>query len=93
MHAKWGKKRPFCLQNRPFVAEKRPFFGVKVDWIINRKKSELVDNSRLATKTMQNTGGFPQGGVGVQQGTGNRDQGTEGLRDRGRARLDKVFMD
>jgi hypothetical protein len=64
MQAKWGKKRPFCLQNRPFGAEKRPFFGVKVDWIINRKKSELVDNRRLATKTMQNTGGFPQGGVG-----------------------------
>jgi hypothetical protein len=39
MQAKWGKKRPFCLQNRPFGAEKRPFFGVKVYWIINRKKN------------------------------------------------------
>jgi hypothetical protein len=61
-----AKKQPFCLPSGHFGAENRPFFGVKVYWIINRKKSELVETMCLTRKTVQNTGGFPQGGVGVR---------------------------
>jgi hypothetical protein len=35
---KVAKKQPFCLPSGHFGAENRPFFGVKVYWIINRKK-------------------------------------------------------
>ena len=61
---KRGEKAAFLPKSGHFLTKKGSFFGVCVYWIINRKKSYLIDTRRLTRKCDAKNGRNSIGGVG-----------------------------